>query len=63
MDSKEESQYTVILTPISKIFFYEVIEYVFQYHPQDRAEEIARDLKQTAKSLKHNPNRGVIEKT
>ena len=62
MDSQEESQYTVELTPTSKIFFYEVVEYIYQHHTADRAEEIARELKQTAKSLNHNPNRGTAEK-
>ena len=62
MDDQEKSQYTVELTPTSKIFFYEVVEYIYQHHPADRAEEIARELKQTAKSLNHNPNRGTAER-
>ncbi len=62
MDRKEKSEYIVELTPTSQIYFYEALEYIFEQYPPDRAEEISRELKQTAKSLNLNPNRGATEK-
>lgn len=41
MDSQEESQYTVEITPTSKVFFYDVIEYGFQHHQPDKSDNPA----------------------
>ena len=54
MDLTEEREYTVELTPTSRRYFYEVLDYVYQYHSLERAEEIARKLKEAAKNLKQN---------
>lgn len=62
MDSGQESEYIVELTPSSNIYFYEALEYIFERYPVDRAEKISRELKQAIKSLSKNPNRGALEK-
>lgn len=51
MNSPEENLYRVELTPTSKDYFYDLIEYIYQHHEPDRVEEIPRELKQKAKPV------------
>lgn len=61
MESQKESKYEVIITEPAEIAFYEILEYLYNNHTIDRAEELANDLRDTAKSLNHQPKRGFIE--
>ncbi len=42
--------------------FYEVLEYLYEHYPIDRAEQLADELEDMAQSLKHHPHRGTKEK-
>ena len=61
MENKEESQYEVIITDPAEIAFYEILEYLYGNYEIDRAEEIANALRDAAKSLHYQPERGTIE--
>ncbi len=63
MEEKEKGkQYQVEFTQSSKVYFYEVLEYLYDHYPLERAEEIATELESTAQSLKDQPHRGSPEK-
>ena len=62
MEAEEKSQYQVEFTPSSKYYFYEVLEYFYEYYPPERAEELADELEQLAQSLDKLPHRGTLEK-
>ncbi len=61
MESREESKYKVIITHPAEISFYEVLEYVYDNYPLERAEQIANELKDTANKLHYQPERGTPE--
>jgi plasmid stabilization system protein ParE len=62
VESTEKSQYQVEFTQSSKIYFYEILEYLYQYYSLERAESIATELEASAQNLNYNPNRGTSEK-
>lgn len=61
MESAEESRYEVIITAPAEIRFYEVLEYLYDNYPLDRAEQIANELRDTARELHYQPERGTLE--
>ncbi|MEM0941019.1 MAG: hypothetical protein AAF600_11330 [Bacteroidota bacterium] len=61
MENTEEIQYDVIITDPAEIAFYEILEYLYEHYEIDRAEEIADELRDTAKSLHYQPERGTPE--
>jgi len=61
LESTEESKYEVIITDPAEISFYEVLEYLYDNYPLDRAEQIANELRDTAKELNYQPERGTLE--
>lgn len=61
MESTEEKKYAVIITAPADFAFYEVLEYLYEHYPIDRAEEVAGELRDIVKTLEHNPERGPCE--
>ena len=61
MESTKESCYKVIITNPAESYFYEVLEYLYDNYPIDRAEVIADELRDTAKGLLYQPERGTPE--
>lgn len=61
MENTEESQYEVVITDPAEIAFYEILGYLYENYDIDRAEEIADELRDTAKSLCYQPERGTKE--
>ena len=61
MERTEEGKYKVISPYQPKKHFYELLDYFYEHYPLDRAEEIANELRSTAKSLEDQPERGAPE--
>ena len=61
MESTEKSKFEVIITDPGDSYFYEVLEYLYDNYPIDRAEEIANELRDTTKELHYQPERGTPE--
>ena len=61
MESTEESKYEVVITAPAEISFYEILEYLYDNYPLDRVEQIADELRDTAKKLHLQPERGTLE--
>ncbi len=61
MEGREEGKYEVIITDPAEISFYEVLEYLYDNYPLDRAEQIANELRDTANKLHYQPERGTPE--
>ena len=61
METPEESQYEVIITDPAEMAFYEILEYLYEYYEIERAEEIADEIRDTAKSLHYQAERGSPE--
>jgi plasmid stabilization system protein ParE len=51
----------VIITNTAEKSFYEILEYLYDNYPLDRAEQIANELRDAAKKLHYQPERGTIE--
>ena len=61
MESPEEKKYAVIITDPADIAFYEVLDYLYDNYPIERAEEIAGELRDAARTLESKPERGTPE--
>ena len=61
MEEPEKSKYEVIITDPAEISFYEILEYLYDHYPLDRAEEIANEIRDQAKTLQHHSERGIPE--
>ena len=61
MERTEEGKYKVIITIPAEKHFYELLDCFYEHYPLDRAEEIANELRSTAKSLEDQPERGIQE--
>jgi len=61
LESTEESKYKVIITDPAEVSFYEILEYLYDNYPLDRAEQIANELRDTAKKLYYQSDRGTPE--
>ena len=61
MESTEKKKYAVIITDPADQSFYEVLEYLYEHYPIDRAEEVAGELRDIVKRLEYNPKRGAHE--
>jgi len=62
MERGEASAYQVEFTPSSRYYFYEILEYLYEHYPIDRAEQLADELEGLAQSLNYHPHRGAKEK-
>jgi len=51
----------VIITDPAEISFYEILDYLYDNYPLERAEQIADELRDTAKKLCQYPERGAPE--
>ncbi len=54
-------KYPVIITDSADLSFYEVLEYLYENYPIDRAEEVAGELRDIVKTLEYKPERGTRE--
>lgn len=61
MESEQESKYEVIITDPAEIGFYEILDYLYDNYELSRAEEIANEIRDTAKSLAYLAKRGAPE--
>jgi len=61
LEKAEENRYQVIVTNLAEISFYEVVDYLYDNYPFERAEEIADELRDTARILHNQPERGTPE--
>ena len=61
MEDPQESKYEVIITDPAEISFYEILEYLHDHYPLDRAEEIANKIRDKTKILKYQAERGTPE--
>lgn len=61
MEDPQESKYEVIITDTAEISFYEILEYLYDHYPLDRAEEIANEIRDKTKTLTYQAERGAIE--
>ena len=61
MENTEESKYQVIITDSAEISFYEILDYLYDNYPIERAEQIAGELRDTANKLHYHPERGTPE--
>jgi plasmid stabilization system protein ParE len=61
LESTKESSYKVVITDPAEISFYEVLEYLYDNYPLDKAEQIADELRDTATKLHYQPERGTLE--
>ncbi len=62
MESSQESKYVVIVTAPAEESFYEILEYLYEHYPIERAEQIAGEIRDTAGKLRYQAERGAIEK-
>ena len=61
MEKEETNNYEVRFTPLSRQYFYDVLDYFYDLYPLERAEQLADELEQKAMSLNHQPYRGRVE--
>lgn len=61
MEDQETSCYEVIITDPAEIGFYEILDFLYDKYSLERAEEIADEIRDTAKSLHYHAKRGVAE--
>jgi len=61
LENLEETKYEVIITNPAEISFYEVLEYLYDNYPLDKAEQISNELRDTTRELHYQPERGTIE--
>ena len=60
MEKEETSKYKVRYTPLAKQYFYDILEYFYDYYPEERADQLSDELEQKAMSLDYQPNRGRV---
>lgn len=61
MEDQEKGKLEVIITAPAESFFYELLEYLYNHYSIDRAEEIADELRDVARSLNYQSSRGTLE--
>lgn len=61
MENPETRKYQVVITDPAEVSFYEILDYLYDNYPQERAEQIANDLRDTADKLHYYPERGTTE--
>lgn len=61
MEDQQEGEYEVIITAPAEIYFYQILDYLYDHYPIDRAEEVANEIRDKAKDLAYLSNRGAIE--
>jgi mRNA-degrading endonuclease RelE of RelBE toxin-antitoxin system len=61
MEEEKALEYEVVVTQPAEFKFYELLEYLFDVYPFERAEQIANELRNTTKTLQFLPHRGVEE--
>jgi plasmid stabilization system protein ParE len=57
----ERQEFEIIITKRAEKSYFEVLDYVFEYYTEDRANEIALELLNHPYSLKTFPHRGKLE--
>ena len=57
----EKKEYRVVITQSAYNSFFEIIEYLYDHYSESRAEQISNEINSLVNSLKHYPERGVIE--
>lgn len=57
----EQQEYQIIITAFAERAYFEVLNYVFDFHSFDRANEIALELVQCPQILKEFPRLGKTE--
>lgn len=60
---QEQEEYKVIITDIAEARYYELLEYFYDYYSEERAEELATELRLYPFKLSKMPNRGALEKS
>ena len=60
---KEKKEYKVIVTRIAEDRFYQILDYLYENYSEERAEQIADELRLFPFKLSKTPNRGTFEKT
>jgi mRNA-degrading endonuclease RelE of RelBE toxin-antitoxin system len=63
MDEAEKAIYQVEITPSAESTFFDVLDYLTKYYTEDRAIEIANEVRQLPFTLNIYPNRGTLDKT
>lgn len=61
MEEPKESQYEVIITDPAEIRFYELIDYLYDHYSLEKAEKMANEIRDSAKTLKYYARRGALE--
>jgi len=61
LENTEASKYLVIITDPAEISFYEILDYLYDNYPHERAEKIANELRDMANRLHYHPERGTQE--
>jgi mRNA-degrading endonuclease RelE of RelBE toxin-antitoxin system len=56
-----EIKYQVIITKPAEIYFYEILEYLYENYSFERAEEIADSIRNKVLELQVYPEKGTIE--
>lgn len=62
MENTEENKYQVIITDQAEISFYEILDYLYDNYPLEKAEQVADGLMDTASKLYYHPERGTLER-
>lgn len=57
----EEQAYKIVITSTAERAYFEVLDYVFEHHPLNRANEIALELVEHPQILKKFPQMGKTE--
>jgi plasmid stabilization system protein ParE len=61
LEGPQERKYQVIITEPAQIHFYEILEYLYDNYPLEKAEHLAESLRDKTKSLQKLPHRGSTE--
>ena len=61
MEDSEEIKFRVIISKTAEISFYEILDYLYDHYPLDKAEEVANEIRDTAKNLEYLAERGTLE--
>ena len=58
---EEKERHRVIVTNPAEVGFYEIVEYLYENYPIEKAEKIADEIRNTAMELHYQPERGTPE--
>lgn len=61
MENSEAVKYKVIITASAESSFYEILDYLYDNYPIEKAEQIANELRDTVSKLHYQPERGTPE--